>query len=104
MIAPRFDHATKAIARSGLSRRNALRALTGTGIAAALSTGVGQGQRNVAAQSSKTCCIYLNQDETSGNYGVAARVCPRSSSCPSLPFDQREDVDVDDCSQCPAYP
>ena len=104
MIAPRFDHATKTIARSGLSRRSALRALTGTGVAAALSTGVGQGQRNVAAQSSRTCCIYISFGESVTDNRVSARVCPSSSSCPDLSLGTAKKFSVDDCSACPAYP
>jgi hypothetical protein len=106
MIAPRFDQATKTIAKSGLSRRSALRALTGTGVAAALSTGVGQGQRNVAAQSPRLCCIYTTFGElssVSSDEAVAARICPSSGPCPNLVGNVTE-VSVDDCSACPAYP
>jgi hypothetical protein len=104
MIAPRFDQATKTIARSGLSRRSALRALTGTGVAAALSTGVGQGQRNVVAQSPRTCCVYVSYGESYRDNRVIARVCPNSASCPNLSLGDTKHFLVDDCSACPAYP
>jgi hypothetical protein len=110
VIAPRFDQVAKAMARPGLSRRNALLRVTSAGFVASVLTAVGQGSRNVAVAQElpgpKNCCEYWNNGVLVHRICTGNNLCPctGSAACPWGVYYIYSELKVDTCSACPAFP